>query len=64
MGTGKIGANSQKITVLFAQNCHQALKNVGLGSEIPDPGVKKAPDSGSSRLQDINNCIQVVTLCV
>ncbi len=31
------------------KNCHQALKNVGLGSEIrkkpiPDPGFNKAPD--------------------
>ncbi len=43
----------------YPKNCHQALKNVGLGSgirdpgsgknlfRIPDPGVKKAPDPGS-----------------
>jgi hypothetical protein len=36
------------------KNCHQALKNMGLGSGIrekpipdPGPGVKKAPDPGS-----------------
>jgi hypothetical protein len=27
-----------------------ALKNMGLGSGIPDPGVKKAPDPGSATL--------------
>jgi hypothetical protein len=37
---------------------------MGLGSGIPDPGVKKAPDSGSSPQHAINNCIQVVPLCV
>jgi hypothetical protein len=35
---------------------------MGLGSGIPDPGVKKAPDPGcgSARLHAINNCIQDV----
>ncbi len=33
----------------YPKNCHQALKNIGLGSEIrkkpiPDPRFKKAPD--------------------
>jgi hypothetical protein len=56
----KIWPNFPRIIEVFTQkNCHQALKNMGLGSEIrdpektysgsriTDPWVKKAPDPGS-----------------
>jgi hypothetical protein len=52
---------SKNYRTFYSKNCHYALKNMGLGSEIrdpgsgknlfripdPDPGVKKAPDPGS-----------------
>jgi hypothetical protein len=52
----KVWANFSRIIELFTQkNCHKALKNMGLGSGIPYPGVKKAPDPGS-RIR--NTCIK------
>jgi hypothetical protein len=48
---------SENYRTFHPKNCHKALKNMGLGSEIrdpekkpfwiPDPGVIKAPDPGS-----------------
>jgi hypothetical protein len=32
------------------ENCHQVIKNMGLGSGILDPGAKKATDPGSATL--------------
>jgi hypothetical protein len=50
----KLGQFSKNYRTSYSKNCHQALKNMGLGPEIrdpekktiriPDPGVKKAPD--------------------
>ncbi len=51
--------NYRTYRTFYPENCHKALKNMGLGSgirvprsgknlsQIPDPGVKKAPDPGS-----------------
>jgi hypothetical protein len=41
-------ANFQRILELFTpKNCHKALKNMGLGSGIPDPGSRgqKTPET-------------------
>jgi hypothetical protein len=43
---------SKNYRTFYSKNCHQALKNMGLGFRdnlfrIPDPGVKKAPVPGS-----------------
>jgi hypothetical protein len=59
----KIWTNFQRIIELFySKNCHKALKNMGLGSEIrdpekpiPEPGAKKAPDPGSGTLLFLTN---------
>jgi hypothetical protein len=40
----KIWANFQRIIELFTKKIVKALQNMVLGSGIPDPGVKKAPD--------------------
>jgi hypothetical protein len=63
----KIWPNFPKIIeVFYPKNCHQTLKNMGLGSgirdpgsgknlfRIPDPGVKKAPDP-ESRIRNTAN---------
>ncbi len=54
-----LGQFSKNSRTFYSNNCHYALKNMGLGSGIrdsgsgknlfwiPDPGVKKAPDPGS-----------------
>jgi hypothetical protein len=33
----QIWVNFQKIVTFYPKNCHQALKNMGLGSRIRDP---------------------------
>ncbi len=46
----KIWANFQRIIELFTQKIVTKLSKIWVrdpGSEIPDPGVKKAPDPGS-----------------
>jgi hypothetical protein len=55
----KFGPISKNYITFYPKSCHSALKNMGLGSGIrdpgsgknlfwiPDPGVKKAPDPGS-----------------
>jgi hypothetical protein len=57
---GEVGGQfSKNYRTFYPKNCHQPLKNMGLGSgknlfRIPDPGFKKAPDpgSGSATLED------------
>jgi hypothetical protein len=51
----------------YSKNCHHALKNMGFGSgirdpgsgknlfRIPDPGIKKAPDPGN-RIRNADFC--------
>ncbi len=52
---------SKKYRTFYPKNCHQALKNIGLGPgkklfRIPNPWVKKTldPGSGSATLQKIS----------
>ncbi len=50
-----MGQFSNNYRTFYPKICHQALKNMGVGSRIrkkpiPDPGVKMAPDSGSATL--------------
>ncbi len=64
---------SKNYRTFYPKNCHQALKNMGLGSGIrdpgtgknlfwiPDPGVKKATDTGSATLVPY---VPILSLCV
>jgi hypothetical protein len=58
----KIWANFQRIIELFAQKIVTKLSKVWVwdpGSEIRDPGVKKAPDPGSQIPDpDPQHCLQ------
>ncbi len=42
-----MGQFSKNYRTFYQKNYQKALKNMVLGSGIPDPGVKKAPDPGS-----------------
>ncbi len=62
----KIWANFQRIVEVFTQKFFQyALKYMGLGSGIPDPGVKKVPDPGSRiRIRNTGSYFWKVTVPV
>ncbi len=67
-----LGQFSKNYRTFYPKNCHQALKNMGLGSgnrdpgsgknlfRIPDPGVKKAPDPGSGSATLEISCVEVL----
>jgi hypothetical protein len=42
-----LGQFSKNYITSYSKNFYKALKNMGMGSGIPDPGVKKAPHPGS-----------------
>ncbi len=50
-----LGQISKNYRTFYPKNCHQAPENMSLGSRIPDPGVKKAPDPGSGSATLITN---------
>jgi hypothetical protein len=46
----KLGKFSKNYRIFYPKNCHYAFKNMGLGSGILDPGVKKGTGSTSATL--------------
>jgi hypothetical protein len=66
----KIGPISKNYRTFYPKSCHSALKNMGLGSGIrdpgsgknlfwiPDPGVKKAPDPGSGSAKLLRSVVE------